>query len=87
MWTLLYLKGMPADCGWYLAERLERLTANAEDATVLGSITASSGKMEFEGRQIKQCWIQYVEEKKIIIWMGRSPNVFPAPEVPFLAEK
>jgi hypothetical protein len=31
-----------ADCGWYPAELLERLTANAVVATVLGSIPASS---------------------------------------------
>jgi hypothetical protein len=32
---------------------LERLTANAEVATVLGSIPASSGTVESEGRHIK----------------------------------
>ncbi len=30
-------------CGWDLAEWLERLTTNAEVATILGSIPASSG--------------------------------------------
>ncbi len=39
---------------------LERLTANAEVATVLGSIPTSSDKVESEGRQMKQCWIQYI---------------------------
>ncbi len=37
-----------AECGWDLAEWLEHLTANAEVATVLGSIPASSGKGERE---------------------------------------
>jgi hypothetical protein len=34
---------------------LERLTANAKVATVLGSIPASSDTVESEGRQMKQC--------------------------------
>jgi hypothetical protein len=39
-----------------IAESLERLTAiNAEVATVLGSIPKSSGTVESEGRQMKQC--------------------------------
>ncbi len=38
-----------------LAEWLERLTANAEVATVLGSISASSDTVESERRQMKQC--------------------------------
>ncbi len=46
-----------------LAKWLERLTANAEVATVLGSIPASSGTVESERRQMKQCWIQYIEKK------------------------
>ncbi len=33
----------------------QRLTANAEVATVLGSIPASSDTVESEGRQMKQC--------------------------------
>jgi len=33
---------------------LERLTVNAEVATVLGSIPASSETVESEGRQMKQ---------------------------------
>ncbi len=41
-------------CGWDLAEWLERLTANAVVATILGSIPASSDTVEYEGRQIKQ---------------------------------
>ncbi len=47
-----------------LAEWLERLTANAEVVTVLGSIPASSDTVESAGRQMKQCWIKY---KKIQI--------------------
>jgi hypothetical protein len=35
---------------------------NTEVATVLGSDPASSDTVEFEGRQIKQCWIQYIEK-------------------------
>jgi hypothetical protein len=35
--------------------KLERLTANAPVATVLGSIPASFGTVESEGRQMKQC--------------------------------
>jgi hypothetical protein len=38
------------------------LTANAEVATVLGSISASSDTVESEGRRMKQCWIQYIEK-------------------------
>ncbi len=38
-----------------LAQWLERLTANALVATVLGSIPASVGTVESEGRQMKQC--------------------------------
>ncbi len=41
---------------------LERLTGKASAATVLGSIPASS---EFEGRQMKQCWIKY--QKRFLI--------------------
>ncbi len=42
---------------------VERLTVNAEVATVLGSIPASSDTVESEGRQMKQCWKQYIEKK------------------------
>ncbi len=45
------------DVWWDLAEWLERLTVNAPVATVLGSIPASVGTVESEGRQMKQCWI------------------------------
>jgi hypothetical protein len=44
-------QGMDRD----LAEWLERLTANAVVATVLGSIPASSDTVESVGRQMKQC--------------------------------
>ncbi len=50
--------------GWDLAKWLESLTANAEVATVPDSILASSDTVESEGRQTKQCWIQYIEEKE-----------------------
>ncbi len=48
--------------GLDLAKWLERLTADADAATVLGSIPASSDAVESEGRQMKQCWMQYIEE-------------------------
>ncbi len=38
----------------------KRLIANAEVATVPGSSPASSDTVESEGRQMKQCWIQYI---------------------------
>ncbi len=41
-----------------------RLTANASVATVLGSIPASVGTVEFEGRQMKQCYILYGKKRK-----------------------
>jgi len=53
-----------ADSGWDLAEWLERLTANAVVATVLGTIPESSDTVEFEGRQMQQCWISYIKRKK-----------------------
>ncbi len=53
-----------AECGWNLAKWLERLTANAEVATVLASIPASSDTVKSEGRQMKQCWILYIKKKK-----------------------
>ncbi len=40
---------------WDLAEWLERLTANAVVATVLGSIPESSDTVESVGTQMKQC--------------------------------
>ena len=49
--------------GWDLAEWLERLTANAVVATVLGSIPASSDTVKSEGRQMKQCWISEIKRK------------------------
>ncbi len=38
--------------------------SKAEVAIVLGSIPASSDTVESEGRQMKQCWIQYIITKK-----------------------
>jgi hypothetical protein len=35
--------------------QVQRMTANAPVATVLGSIPASVGTVESEGRQMKQC--------------------------------
>ena len=52
-----------AEYGWDLAQWLERLTANAEVATVLGLIQAASDTAESKGRQTKQSWIQYIEKK------------------------
>ncbi len=53
--------------GWYLAEWLERLTANVKTkvATALDSIPAPSDKAKSEGRQMRQCWIKYIKTKKI----------------------
>jgi hypothetical protein len=48
-----------------LAEWLERLTANAVVATVLGSIPGSSDTVDSEGRQMKQCRIKL--KKKILL--------------------
>ncbi len=44
--------------------RVERLAVNANVATVLGSIPASSDTVESEGRQMNQCWITYIKRKK-----------------------
>ncbi len=51
----LYQSFVYINSGWDLAEWLERPTANAEVATVLGSIPAVSDRVESEGRQMKQC--------------------------------
>ncbi len=48
-----------------LPKWLERLTADADVATVLGWIPASSDAVESKGRQMKQCWMQYIEAEKI----------------------
>jgi hypothetical protein len=40
--------------------RFGRVTANAEVATVLGSIPTSSDTVESEGRQMKQCRTKYI---------------------------
>ncbi len=52
---VIWLVWMSFGRGRDLAEWLERLTVNAEVATVLGSIPASSNTVESEVRQIKQC--------------------------------
>ncbi len=57
--------GWDLACGWDIAERLERLTANAVVATALGLIPASSDTVESEGRQMKQCWTSYIRREKI----------------------
>jgi len=43
---------------------VDELTATAKVATVLGSIPASSDSVESEGRQMKQCWINYIKNPK-----------------------
>ncbi len=48
--------------GWDLAKCIESMTANAEVATILRSISASSDTVESEGQEMKQCWIQYIEK-------------------------
>jgi hypothetical protein len=50
--------------GLFLAEWLERLTANAKVATVLGPISASSDTVESEGRQMKQYRIKNIKNTK-----------------------
>jgi hypothetical protein len=49
---------------WYHFTKLYKSTANAPVATVLGSIPASVGTVESEGRQMKQCWILYEQKEK-----------------------
>ncbi len=44
---------------------VQSMTANAKVATVLGSIPASSDTVESEGRQMKQCWKQYIVHLEI----------------------
>ncbi len=51
--------------GWDPAEWKECLTVNTIVTAVMGLIPASSDKVEFEGQQMKQCWIKYRENKKI----------------------
>ncbi len=64
--------------GWDVAEWIERLTANAEVATVLGSIPASSDTVESEGRQMKLCLIKYIHKKSpcliMVVWWGLCPS-------------
>ena len=58
-------------CGLDLAEWLERLTANAEAETVLGSIPTFSDTLESEGRTTKKCSIKYNEKKSYKIPFDR----------------
>jgi hypothetical protein len=51
--------------------------ARAPDSQCLGSIPASSGTMESEGRQMKQCWIKYIYKKIPLLFKKR--NWLPAP--------
>ncbi len=43
-------------------QKIQRTTSAQH---VLGSIPASSDTVESEGRQMKQCWIQYIKNQKI----------------------
>jgi hypothetical protein len=54
---------MRSSSGCDPSEWLERLTANSEVATVLGSIHASSDTVECEVRQMNHCWIKYWTKK------------------------
>ncbi len=47
-----------------LAEWLKRLTTNSVVATIMGSIQASSGTVESEGQQMKQCRMSYIKKFK-----------------------
>ncbi len=49
--------------GWDLAKWLEHPAVNAKEATVLGSISASSDTVESEGRQMTRCWITVSNRK------------------------
>jgi hypothetical protein len=53
-----------AECGWDLSEWLECLTANANVATVLGSIAASSDTMESEERQMETVLNEVVKKSQ-----------------------
>ncbi len=53
-------------------------------ATVLGSIPASVGTVESEGRQMKQCWIQYEKKFHQKIFKKKFSRV-PMPSI-FVAE-
>ncbi len=65
--------GWDLDCGWYLAKWLERLAVNAEVATFLCSIPASSDTMNLRGGRwtsVEKC--TWKEKRKIY----RSPVIF-----------
>ncbi len=66
----LKLKGaLISSSYFFLCMRSSRVVAASECqcqscATVLRSIPASSGTVESEGRQMKQCWIEYTKNSK-----------------------
>ncbi len=73
---LSVIKGAQAWNPVRYTEWLGRLTANAKDATVRGSILASSVTVESERRQLKQCSIKYRTKKsKISPFNIYSPSV------------
>ncbi len=79
-WDLAESRWDLAVCGWDLAEWLELLAVNAKVVTVLGSIPASSDKVESEGRQMKPSWITYLHKKDKIQKnppLGFCWNLFP----------
>ncbi len=59
IWSGLFIPDTDPDF-WDVSEWLERLTVNAEVTTIPGSIPASSDTLEYEGRQMKQCWTKYI---------------------------
>ncbi len=64
-WTRSSRLWMRSSRMWTRSSRVvRRLTANAEVATVLGSISASSDAVPSEERQMKQCWRTYVKTQK-----------------------
>ncbi len=52
-------------CGWSSRVQVRASDCQCQIATVLGSIPASSDTVKSEGRQIKQCWIQYMKKKNL----------------------
>ncbi len=65
-----------------IAQWFERLAVNAEVATVLGSIPASSDTVWSEGRQMKKCWVEYwnnntKKQVVLICWKVLVFNVLP----------
>jgi hypothetical protein len=70
--------------GWDLAE-WSLCVWLAKVATFLDSIPEPSGIVESEGRQMTQCWIQYIKEEKLNLNCQIRPNpepwVIPVPYV------